>query len=294
MTAHALPQVTFTRTTVLANVPMADRVYRMRLPLPDMARAMVPGQFLMLRAPGRTDPLLGRPFGLRDTVLATPGHEDDAGRPVAIDIAYEVVGKMTGLMAGWQAGEPVEVWGPLGNGFGAPPARADTVVLISGGIGCSPFPALVRQWSGRRQYGDPPLPAPAHPPRIELFYGARSASCFAGLDEFESMDVNPHLSTDDGTRGHAGLVTELMADWLAEHASPTCHLVGCGPPGMLRAGAELARRFGLTCQLSLEARMACGFGVCFSCVTKVRTADGEDYRRVCIDGPVFDASHVLL
>ena len=283
------PAVRFTRTTVAANVPLATGIYRMRLPVPDLARDIVPGQFIMLRAPGRTDPLLGRPFGLRDTVL------DDAGRAQAVDIAYEVVGKLTGLMADWQPGHPVEVWGPLGNGFGPLGPDVDTVVLVSGGIGCSPFPALVRQWTGQRRYGDPPLASPDRTPPVELFYGARTATCFAGLEEFESVRASAHLATDDGTRGHHGLVTELADRWLDRHTTDRCHMVGCGPPGMLRATAELARRRGLTCQLSLEARMACGYGACFSCVTRVRTPDGtDDYRRVCIDGPVFDASDVVL
>ena len=284
-----LPHVDFVCTTVSENVPLAERIYRMRLPAPDIARAIVPGQFVMLRSPGRTDPLLGRPFGLRDTVL------DEQGRPVAIDLAYEVVGKLTGLMATWQPGEPVELWGPLGNGFGSLPEAVDTVVLVSGGIGCSPFPALVRQWSGERVYGEPASTRPARVPRMEMFYGARSARCFAGLDEFRSMTVNPHLATDDGTEGYHGVVTELAAEWLAAHASARCHLVGCGPPAMLRATAQLAQGLGLGCQLSLEARMACGFGACFSCVTKVRTPDGSwDYRRVCTDGPVFSASDLIL
>ena len=285
----AYPPVQFTRTEVSENVPLADGIYRMRLPVPELARTIVPGQFVMVRAPQRTDPLLARPFGLRDTVL------DETGRPAAIDIAYEVVGKLTGLMADWKGGSPVEVWGPLGNGFGPLRDGMDTVVLVSGGIGCSPFPALVRHWSGQRSYGEPAQPGPSRVPAIEMFYGARTAGCFAGLDEFQSMHVEPHLATDDGTRGHHGLVTDLVAEWLDGHRTDTCHLVACGPPGMLQATGELARRFGTSAQLSLESRMACGYGVCFSCVTKIRTPDGNwDYRRVCTDGPVFAAADVVL
>src|SRR6516225_9267704 len=93
------------------NVLLARRTYRIRLHCPELARAIRPGQFLMLRLPGHTDPLLGRPFALYDTVL------DDHGQPVAVDVVYLVVGKLTGLLAAVQPGERVEVWGPLGNGF---------------------------------------------------------------------------------------------------------------------------------------------------------------------------------
>src|SRR6059036_3824502 len=96
---------------VLENVLLARDTYRVRLHAPELARAIQPGQFIMLRLPGRTDPLLGRPFALYDTVL------DAGGQPFAVDIVYLVVGKLTGLLAQVCAGDRVEAWGPLGNGF---------------------------------------------------------------------------------------------------------------------------------------------------------------------------------
>src|SRR5438128_11603116 len=96
---------------VLENVLLARDTYRIRLHAAELARLIRPGQFVMLRLPGRTDPLLGRPFALYDTV------PDEAGRPVGIDVVYLVVGKMTGLLAEVAAGEKVEAGGPLGNGF---------------------------------------------------------------------------------------------------------------------------------------------------------------------------------
>jgi dihydroorotate dehydrogenase electron transfer subunit len=93
------------------------------------------------------------------------------------------------------------------------------------------------------------------------------------------------LASDDGSVGFHGFVTQL----LEKHEPPDC-LFGCGPEPMMKALAKLARRWNVPCQLSLETPMACGLGICFSCVTKVRTADGWDYRRVCVDGPIFDAA----
>src|SRR4029079_15370081 len=105
----------------------------------------VPGQFFMIRAPELTDPLLGRPFALYDTWL------DDSRRPPGIDIVYLVVGKMTALMSGWTAGVRVEIWGPLGNGFPFP--NAQRLLLVAGGIGNPPFPAVAREALGLRKYG---------------------------------------------------------------------------------------------------------------------------------------------
>src|SRR3954452_6215133 len=110
------------------NVPLAERTFRIRLDCPEIAAAIRPGQFLMLRLPGTSDPLLGRPFALYDTALDG----------TAIDVVYLVVGKMTGLLAQVKSGEPVEVWGPLGSGF---PELDGTehVVCVAGGIGQTPF-----------------------------------------------------------------------------------------------------------------------------------------------------------
>jgi dihydroorotate dehydrogenase electron transfer subunit len=120
---------------------------------------------------------------------------------------------------------------------------------------------------------------------VSFFYGVRTAARAAGVDDFRAAGAAVHLATDDGTLGFHGSVVRL----LERHPRPD-HLVGCGPEPMLRALAAAAAAWGVPCHLSLETPMACGVGVCFSCVTKVKTADGWDYRRVCVEGPVFDAS----
>src|SRR5262245_58592987 len=122
---------------VIENVHLARDTYRVRLRSPELASAVRPGQFFMLRLPGTSDPLLGRPFALYDTVL------DEQGRPVALDVVYLVVGKMTAKLARVRAGETIEVWGPLGNGFDE--LDVSHVALVAGGIGQTPFLAYVRQ-----------------------------------------------------------------------------------------------------------------------------------------------------
>jgi dihydroorotate dehydrogenase electron transfer subunit len=219
---------------------------------------------------------LGRPFALYDTVL------DDAGQPTAIDVVYLVVGKLTGLLATLRPDDRVEAWGPLGNGF--PDFHdLDHIALVAGGIGQTPFLAHVHDLLGTRGYGGRPPHRMAQ--RVSLYYGVRTADLAAGVEDFRAAGATVHLATDDGSLGFHGFVTQLL-----ESHEPPQHLVGCGPEPMLHGLAQLAGRWGVPCHLSLETPMACGVGICFSCVTRVRTAEGWDYRRVCVDGPIFDAA----
>ncbi len=258
------------------NVQLADRTYRIRIEQPEIAKAIRPGQFLMLRIPGTTDPLLGRPFALYDTVL------DAAGTPVGLDVVYLVVGKMTTHLMGIKPGEPLDVWGPLGNGFPAFPG-ADHVTCVAGGIGQTPFLAYARELLGTRGYAG--QPAKKHVNKVSLYYGVRSASLAAGVGDFQQAGCDVRLASDDGSLGTKGFVTQrLTAD------RPAGPFVGCGPEPMLKALAKLAAEWGAVCHVSLETPMACGFGACFSCVTPVICDGGKDYKRVCVEGPVFDAA----
>lgn len=263
------------RASVLANYPLARATYLIRLHAPEIARAIRPGQFVMLRLLGSTDPLLGRPFALYDTAL------DEHGQPVAIDIVYLVVGKLTGLLAHLKPGELVELWGPLGNGF-PDPSTTEHVGLVAGGIGQTPFLAHIRELLGTRGYGGQ---APRkRVERVSLYYGVRTADLAAGVDDFRRAGAGVHLASDNGTLGFHGFVTQL----LDQHNMPQ-HLFGCGPEPMLKALAQLAEQKNVPCNLSLETPMACGVGICFSCVTPVKTPEGWDYKRVCVEGPIFDA-----
>jgi dihydroorotate dehydrogenase electron transfer subunit len=143
--------------------------------------------------------------------------------------------------------------------------------------------AYARDLLGGRGYGG--RPARRQVGRVRLYYGVRSADLAAGADDFRAAGVEVHLASDDGSLGRRGFVTDLLAA-----DPPPQRLVGCGPEPMLRALARLARSWNVPCDVSLETPMACGLGVCFSCVTRVKTPDGWDYCRVCMDGPVFDAA----
>jgi dihydroorotate dehydrogenase electron transfer subunit len=202
-------------------------------------------------------------------------------------MVYLVVGRMTGRLAEYHPGQRLEVWGPLGRGF---PARDQQhLVMVAGGIGQTPFLALAREYRQLRLYGGRPG---ATARRITLCYGVRSAEYLAGLEDFAALGIDLRISTDDGTTGHHGLVTDLLSEVIAESAL-ACSVVCCGPEAMMKAVADVASQRNIPCLVSLESPMACGLGICFSCVARVRQADGRwDYRRTCVEGPVFDAKKI--
>lgn len=270
---------------VVENREIARQTYRLRLDDATMARAILPGQFLMIRPGSGTDPLLGRPFALYDVA------RDPSGAPIAVEVVYQVVGRGTAALAGRRPGDRLTVWGPLGHGFGPPPAGP--VVFVAGGIGQTPFLALGRWWLGQAAYGEGPAPIGPCAEAATLLYGVRTAALAAGVEDFQAAGIAVELATDDGSAGHSGFVTELLARRLQGGERPA-KVVGCGPPAMLAALARLVQDHGLACDLSLENHMACGFGACFSCVAPIRQRDGSvDLRRVCVEGPIFPASDVV-
>jgi dihydroorotate dehydrogenase electron transfer subunit len=272
---------------ILENRPIARGTFLLRLDLPEMAGAIRPGQFLMVRPSSGLDPLLGRPFALYDVAV------NDSGNPFAIDVVYLILGRGTATLSQQRPGALLPVWGPLGNGFGPPPDPPGTVAFVAGGIGQTPFLALAKWWLGRQPYSAESITPAATPPRIVLYYGVRTADLLAGLDDFRAAGLELRITTDDGSAGFRGFTTDFLALDLEKGFRPS-HLVGCGPHPMLAALARLAAARRIPCDLSLENHMACGFGACFSCVAPIRQPDGStDLRRVCTEGPVFPAEAVF-
>lgn len=270
---------------VLANECIAQDTYRIRLHCLEIAERILPGQFVMLRLDGVDAPLLGRPFALYDTVPTT------AGRAEQLDIVYLTVGRMTRRLAELRTGAEVRIWGPLGNGF--PPLPTAHLVMVAGGIGQTPFLALGQEYLGQRRYGDPLRTVP-RAGRVTLCYGVRTAKLLAGVPDFQATGMEVRLSSDDGSVGHQGLVTDVLSQLLNEEAETDRLVVCCGPERMMEAVAELCRSRETRCLASLETPMACGIGICFSCVAKVRQSDGTwDWKRTCVEGPIFDAAQLV-
>lgn len=277
-------QAVHAQVRVTENVEIAQSTWRVRIHCPALAERILPGQFLMLKLSGQDDPLIGRPLALYDVIA------DGQGQPAEVDVVYLVHGNLTTRLAGCQPGDSLDVWGPLGNGFQHETTRQ--LVMVVGGIGQTPMLALGKQQLGSQLYGGQENPG-SRSEQVTLCYGARTADLLAGLDDFQQAGFDLRLATDDGSRGHHGLVTDLLAELLDEQpgVGPNeLQVVCCGPEAMMAAVAEITAQRSVRCRVSLETPMACGIGICFSCVARIRDSDGNwDFKRTCVEGPVFDA-----
>ena len=267
----------FLTAPIVAHARIAENIHRIRLDCPAIAARAIPGQFAMLRIPDRSDPLLARPLAVYDTFSEPRSH---------VDFVYAVHGKFTTALKEIAPGREMTVWGPLGNGFDVP--AVDHLVLVAGGIGQTALLALGRERLGDASYGPPTRRVP-RAKRVTLCWGARHGGLFGDVDDFRRAGIDVHLATLDGSAGRQGTVVDLLEDVAGRDGS--IHVACCGPEGMMAAVSRWSADRGVRCDVSLEAPMACGIGICFTCVAKVRDASGGwDYRRTCIEGPVFESA----
>lgn len=243
--------------------------YRLlKLAAPSIGPFVRPGQFVHLKIPRFEHAVLRRPFSI---------FKADAG---SISILYKAVGKGTAALATVVEGEPVNLLGPLGNGFPMV-GNGKTPVLIAGGYGNA---ALYLQ-------------AAELPVKGVAFFGGRTASDILCVEEFQVLGWDVRIATDDGSLGQKGFVTAALDSWLEEQGAgggeQGIEIFACGPNAMLKAVGDRAIQHGLTAWLSMDRNMACGVGACLTCVIKRKTADGWEWARCCKDGPVFNASEIL-
>ena len=241
--------------------------HRLTLRVPGWPAAW-PGQFAML-SPGsvsgvrRDDPLLPRPMAVYRQTAVSAGESD-------VEILYKVEGRGTALLAEARAGEAVRIVGPLGQPF-ALPGPGTRSLVIGGGTGVASIYGL----------------AAAAGSDATVILGARSASDLMAKADFEALPADLEITTEDGSLGRTGRVTDPLADRLRD--APPDRVYCCGPTPMMRACAELCAEAGVPCVVSLENNMACGYGVCLGCAAP--RAEGG-FALVCRDGPVFDAEAV--
>jgi dihydroorotate dehydrogenase electron transfer subunit len=238
---------------------------RLSLRVPDIAAKVQPGQFVHLRVPHLRDRILRRPF----SVFKAEGDE--------LVVLYKCVGVGTDVLAYAPAGERISLLGPLGTGF-PDPAPGSYPVLVGGGYGAGAmYMTAVR--SARTGI---------------VFIGGRSAEDILCADDYRELGWELRVTTDDGSLGRRGLVTDELDDWLAEQTDDTrLEIFACGPHPMLKAVGERAIARGCRAWISLDRPMGCGVGACLACVQKIRSVSGEwEYKRTCKEGPVFECRDI--
>ncbi len=272
------------RALVLYNKKTESGAFRLGLKI--KAEGVLPGHFFMLRTSAGVDPLLNRPLGAY-RLLGASGEVILPERPASgvrgeegqwafsgegIEFLYNVVGRGTALLAEKKEGDEIGVLGPLGRGFSRP-AKGDIerLIMVGGGMGIVPFYLLSAALGGGL-----------------FLFGARSGADARLTEDFSGLGCEVALTTEDGSLGEKGLVTDL----LVKKITPRSLVYACGPPGMLKAVAAISSGIGARCYVSLEKAMACGIGVCLGCAVKTRRGGKAAYSMVCSEGPVFDAEDI--
>jgi len=231
--------------------------------IPELTR---PGHFVALQVGGPESSMLLR------RALAVYGVSVGGSHGGTVDIVFSVHGKGTAWLAERRAGDAVDVVGPLGRPYRLPTGPV-TATLVGGGYGSAPLLPLATALVARGC-------------RVDVVLGAGSADRLFGVREAERLAMTTAVTTDDGSAGVRGRVSDVLPQVLARSSSDVVY--ACGPMAMLRAVAEQAAAHGVPSQVAVEESMACGIGVCMTCVLPVRGADGQTRMvRSCVEGPVF-------
>lgn len=236
---------------------------------PELASALRPGQFVHMSIPTLSSHILRRPFSIYAANASTN----------RVEILYQKVGEGTAEMTRWQPGQGCDMIGPIGRGW-CVPEKATHALVVGGGVGAAPLFMLYEQLVERGIDTD-------------VVLGAATKGALVCHDRYAGVcGCAPLCSTDDGTFGREGFCTSLVEEAIAasiEAGNPYDYGVVCGPEPLMRTTSRMMIDAGITCEVSMEKRMACGVGACLSCV--VDTVQGK--KRACVDGPVFDAREVV-
>ena len=258
--------------TIVENNEISTGYFRLVIHSPELAENTKPGQFIMVKVGDNYDPLLRRPMGIYKI--------SNKDNNPCVELLYQVVGKGTAIMQKMKKGEQLDILGPFGNCFSIP-QNIKIAVFVAGGIGIAPLVLLaekmVKEVTDLKTY---------------LFIGGKSKNDVLCINDFEKLNTEISITTENGSLGNQGLVTNSLRKFIDQKANGQTSLFACGPYQMLKAVSELTAKKNIRCQVSLDRRMACGFGACLGCVIKVTQGNKGSYKNVCTDGPVFDANEI--
>ena len=263
------------KVKILSRKEVAPNIFLIKLSTPSVTQEALPGQFIHIKCSTDNYPLLRRPLSI---------HRIDKEKG-EIYILFQVVGEGTKLLADRTIGDDLDIMGPIGNGFNIYP-ESRKIMIVGGGIGVAPLLALCEE--SIRQGKE-----------VRVLIGALKKELVIGEESFKILGAKVDIAIDDGSYKYKGLVTDLLErtikeGWLADQ------IFACGPKPMLKKISEIALQTNINYQVSMEERMACGIGACLGCVCKIKTRDKKEnkvkyeYKRVCVDGPIFEGSEVVL
>jgi dihydroorotate dehydrogenase electron transfer subunit len=276
---------------LLAREAFEGEQYVLRLEAPRCARAATPGSFVHITCD--TSLPMRRPLSIMRVDAA-------AG---SIELLFKIVGPGLRQLSQQPIGANLSIIGPIGQGF-TPHGERPRALLIGGGVGIPPMIFLAEALRQRVDAAFKPLvlmgseiPFPFRPKPSVILVPGMPEGVIAAMPLLEDWQVPSRLASFSGFAGcFHGYVTDLAATWLGgldTAALKQVEMFACGPTPMLAAAAQVAKRFGIPCQVSLEEFMACAVGGCAGCAVEVKTPDGPAMKRVCVDGPVFNAVDVF-
>jgi dihydroorotate dehydrogenase electron transfer subunit len=276
---------------IVSNKRITENCWRVVLDSPQISSELKPGQFIHVKAGGKNGPLFRRPFSVFRRVPLKGDH-------LGIEIVYKVIGTGTSVMTGLRRGDTLDIIGPLGHGF---EWRKDkpVQVIVAGGTGAACLFLLSDEISRAGL-------------QLKILLGADTKASVLLKKEYASLKGEVMVSTDDGTYGYHGFVTQMLDQGLREgKISTDCAIYSSGPEPMLKALASICEKYDIPAQVSVERHMMCGIGACLACVCKVdptHVSKNRDlgsshiqsvpdkefgYALVCKDGPVFDINEVI-
>ena len=271
------------RAKILYNKKIKGNYFHLVIQAPKITQESLPGQFLNIKVNDAYEPLLRRPFSIHRVKGAN------------IELLYEVVGKATEILSRRKSGEYLDVIGPLGNGFTLNTKHKTLNILVAGGMGVAPLVFLaeklaysVERIAYRKEKGLK-LSAKRYPLNAIVLIGVRTKDEILCEKEFKDLGCEVKIATDDGSKGFKGYASELLKEVLSTIDYRLSTIYACGPRPMLEEISHISKKYNIPTQLSLEEHMACGIGVCLGCVVNTK----EGFKRVCKEGPVFNAVKII-
>jgi len=266
---------------IISKKQISEKHFLITFSAEKIANEAKPGQFVMIKIDIEKT-FLRRPFSICSASEKT------------FNILFKVVGIGTEILSQKKAGDTLNIIGPLGTGYRLPITDYRLPILVAGGTGVASLLFLA-------QFLSPSVP------QSLVFIGAKTKKDVLFANEFKKLGCKVIVSTEDGSYGAKGLVSNIFSRHVSTYqlinSSPVVY--ACGPKGMLKKIAEISKEHRIKCFVSLEEKMACGLGACIGCVVKIRTigrdkkntrtvgTDKFEYKRVCKDGPVFAAEKII-